>query len=412
MTQVHRVTTRHLGSAYPFVAEGGLGVAGVPIGRDLFGGTFSYDPWELYAAGAISNPNMLIIGEVGAGKSALKKSYVLRQLAFGRRAVSINAKQEEERLCQAVGGEPIRLERDGAVRLNPLDPRLADGGDDRRAVEAGQLQLLRAVIGASLHRELTAEEQAACTQALRQASDGRTPTLPLVAKALLRPSDVAASALATDRRRLAAATREAALALLRLCEDELAGMFDGPTSGRIDLDAPLVAFDLSSVGDEDGLGILRLCAAAFVQRSLQRDPGVHRIVVLDEAWRLLSSLATARWLQDSYKLARAYGVQNIAIVHRLGDLTAAGAADSEQVRLAVGLLHDTQTQVIFRQPPGELARVRELLGLNEIEAEMIAQLPQGTALWRINRRSFLVRHHLTSEELEMVDTNLAMREVA
>jgi hypothetical protein len=32
-------------------------------------------------------------------------------------------------------------------------------------------------------------------------------------------------------------------------------MFDGPTSGRIDFDAPLVAFDLSSVRDEDGLGI-------------------------------------------------------------------------------------------------------------------------------------------------------------
>src|SRR5207302_6604078 len=129
-----------------------------------FGGPFAYDPWELYNEDLISNPNMLVIGEVGTGKSALRKSYLLRQLAFGRRAVVINAKREDDRLSQAVGVEPIRLERGGLVRLNPLDPRLAGGGDQ---------ELLRAVIGASLRRELTPEEQAACREArLTAAGDG------------------------------------------------------------------------------------------------------------------------------------------------------------------------------------------------------------------------------------------------
>src|SRR4029077_6012191 len=115
------VTTRHLGAAYPFMAEAGLGSRWGGMGRDLHGGgAFVYDPWELYAQGVISNPNMLVIGEIGTGKSALKKSYLLRQAAFGRRAVSINAKREDDLLCQALGVEPIRLERGGRVRLNPL----------------------------------------------------------------------------------------------------------------------------------------------------------------------------------------------------------------------------------------------------------------------------------------------------
>ncbi len=404
----HRVTTRHLGAAYPFMAEGGLGDRGVLLGSDAFGGTFVYDPWELYAQGLLTNPNLLMIGEVGTGKSALKKSYLLRQLAFGRRAVSINAKREDDRLCEALGVEPICLERGGGVRLNPLDERIAGGGS--REALAGQVQLLRAIIGASLKRELAPEEQAACKQALLSAAERGIdePTLPLVAQAMLRPSDQAASALATDRGRLAAATRDAALALLRLCEDDLAGMFDGPTSARVDWEAPLVAFDLSAVRDEDGLGVLRICAAAFVQRSLSRDLDVRRIVVLDEAWKLLANLATARWLQDSYKLARAHGIQNIAIIHRLSDLTAAGVAGSEQVELALGLLKDTQTQVVFQQPPGELARVRELLGLNAVEAEMVSSLPVGMALWRVNRRSCLVRHQLTEEEEWIVDSDERM----
>jgi hypothetical protein len=39
----HRLTSAHLQAAYPFVAEGGLGAPGTYIGRDLFGGAFSYD---------------------------------------------------------------------------------------------------------------------------------------------------------------------------------------------------------------------------------------------------------------------------------------------------------------------------------------------------------------------------------
>src|SRR5262249_573421 len=81
-----RVTPRHLGAAYPFMVEAPLSHRGVLLGQDVFGGPFVYDPWELYAEGLISNPNMLVIGEVGSGKSALKKAYVLRQAAFGRRA--------------------------------------------------------------------------------------------------------------------------------------------------------------------------------------------------------------------------------------------------------------------------------------------------------------------------------------
>ena len=396
----HRVTTRHLGAAYPFMVDAPLTCSGVLLGQDAFGGgPFVYDPWELYAQGLLSNPNMLVIGEVGCGKSALKKSYLLRQAAVGRCAVSINAKREDDRLCEALGVEPIRLERGGRARLNPLDARLD-----------GQLQLLRAIIGASLRRELTPEEQAACKQALLAAAERSCgePTLPLVAHALLRPTDQAATALATDRVRLGAATRDAALALLALCEDDLAGMFDGPTSAGIDFDAPLVAFDLSAVRDEDSLGILRLCVAAFVQQAVLSRPEVRRIIALDEAWKLLSNLATARWLQDSYKLARAHGTQNIAIVHRLSDLSAAGAAGSEQAQLAQGLLKDTQTQVVFQQPPGELAQVRELLGLNEVEAEMVGSLPVGTALWRVNRRSCLVRHELTREEEWIVDSDQGM----
>src|SRR5262249_12102633 len=53
----------------------------------------------------------------------------------------------------------------------------------------------------------------------------------------------------------------------------------------------------------------------------------------------------------------------------------------------------------------ELSLMRELLGLNEVEAEVVSSLPVGMALWRVNRRNFLVRHELTSDEEWVVDTD-------
>jgi hypothetical protein len=60
----HVATTAHVQAAYPFMAEGGLGARGVYIGPDAYGGSFCYDPWALYGR-AITNPNMVVIGQLG-----------------------------------------------------------------------------------------------------------------------------------------------------------------------------------------------------------------------------------------------------------------------------------------------------------------------------------------------------------
>jgi hypothetical protein len=79
----HRTTTAHIQAAYPFVAEGGLGGRGAYIGRDIYGGSFCYDPWELYGR-ELTSPNAVVLGIVGRAKSSLVKSYVFRQAVFGR----------------------------------------------------------------------------------------------------------------------------------------------------------------------------------------------------------------------------------------------------------------------------------------------------------------------------------------
>jgi hypothetical protein len=101
-------------------------------------------------------------------------------------------------------------------------------------------------------------------------------------------------------------------------------------------------------------------------------------------------------------------VSNVAVLHRVSDLTSAGALGSEQVGLAQGLLADSETRVVYSQPPGEIERAGDLLGLSSTEAELVPQLQRGVALWKVGGRSFLVQHRLSATERAMVDTDARM----
>jgi hypothetical protein len=418
----HVVTTRHLGAAYPLVAEAGLGHRGVLVGHDLLGGSFVYDPFELYRQGIVSNPNMIVFGQIGRGKSAFVKSYLWRQAVFGRRAWVVDPKGEYGSLAEAWGAQPVSLRPGGPVRLNPLDPgpeaERGLGPAARRGsppeADRRQSELLSSLAAACLGRALNPRERVAIDLALVAVGSGPgVPTLPAVVEALLAPTPEAARRVRTDRATLLEEGRDVALEIRRLVHGDLRGMFDGPTTPGIDLSGPLVVLDLSALYNSAGLGVLMACATAWLQAALARNAaarsgGGQVIVVVDEAWAILANLGVARWLQASWKLSRAFGVANVAVLHRLSDLHAVGSAGSEQVGLAEGLLSDSETRVVYAQPPGEVERASELLSLSPTEAELLPQLRRGVALWKVGRRSFLVQHLLSPAERRLVDTDAAM----
>lgn len=405
----HLATTRHLGAAFPFAADSGLGRHGVYIGRDLCGGPFFYDPFALYGRGLLGNPNMIVFGQLGRGKSALVKSYLWRQSAFGVHAWVIDPKGEYGPLARAWGTVPVALCPGGTLRLNPLDAPALVGDND--TLLRWRAELLAAVVGASLERPLEPMERTAVELAVVDASSRTTSlTLPVVVDALLSPSGASASMVRTDASRLAAQSQAVALEMRRLVAGDLRGMFDGPTSPGIDLRAPVVVLDLSAVYHSPALGVLMTCAAAWLQAALRSERHARAtLLVVDEAWAVLRSSAVARWLQSSWKLSRAWGVANMAVLHRVSDLAAAGASGSEEAQLSQGLLADSETRVVFAQAPGQVAEAASVLGLSDTEAELVPRLGRGVALWKVGGRTSLVEHRLPPEEASLVDTDIRMR---
>jgi hypothetical protein len=410
----HRVSTAHLQAAYPFIAESGLGGRGVFIGQDLFGGgSFCYDPFEFYAQGLLTDPNMIVLGHIGRGKSSLVKTYIIRQQVFGRKAAVMDPKGEYGDLAAALGVTPLRLTPGGGIRLNPLDPGPGAGELDAEETITRQESLLTSIAEAALKRRLNPAEQTACRLGLdhcRSKSD--QPTIPEVAAALLNPNYASATRAHTTPDRLAEDGRELALELLRLCEGDLRGMFDGQTSVDIDWDGPLVIIDLSVLHQSDALPILMTCAAAWLQAAFARPGAGKRIIVIDEAWSILKTIGIARWLQANFKLSRAYGIQNMIIMHRVSDLKATGDLGTETRTIAEGLLSDAGTRVVYAQSPDEIVSAKELLDLTGTEANLLPSLGRGEAVWKVGSRSFVVRHMLGRAELSLVNTDARMAQTA
>ena len=405
----HRATTAHLQAAYPFVGEGGLGAEGALIGRDILGGSFCFDPWALYRRGILTNPNLLVVGQVGRGKSTFVKTLVWRQMAFGRQAWVIDPKGEYGPLARACSCEPLQIAPGGTQRLNPLDLPRAD--DARGAIDATRRRadLVASLLSSSLGRQMHPCERVAVDLAVSAVSHRHeVPTLADVVDALLDPDPCTAARIRTDATGLASDGRVPALELRRLVDGDLAGMFDGPTTMALDLEAPLVSVDLSKVFSSPALPLLMTCAVAWMQSFLSRSGAGRRLVVIDEAWAILHDLSTARWLQSVFKLSRAFGVSNVVVVHRLSDLRGAGADGSIQQHLAEGLLADSETRVVFGQSPSEASVTSDLLGLSGVERDVVAHLPRGIALWKVADRSFLVEHLVGDAERDIVDTDSAM----
>ncbi len=108
----HRMTIAVAAGAYLFFAEGGLGAEGIYIGRDGHAeASFVFDPFARYGkVEGFTNPNLLLAGVIGQGKSALAKSAALRSVAFGYRVyVPCDPKGEWTPVAEALGGRSVAL---------------------------------------------------------------------------------------------------------------------------------------------------------------------------------------------------------------------------------------------------------------------------------------------------------------
>ena len=168
------------------------------------------------------------------------------------------------------------------------------------------MNLLGALAQSTLGRPLHPTERTALDAALDAACRrSRAPILPMVVDHLHGPATGYAG---SSIEQLTADGREVAHALGRLVRGDLGGLFDGPSTVAFDPSLAMLSLDLSHIsGSDQLLGLVMACTSAWMETSLADRAGGQRLVVYDEAWRLLAHPSLLARMQSHWKLSRAGG---------------------------------------------------------------------------------------------------------
>lgn len=384
------------------------------------------DPFALYGA-EIENINVAVVGDIGKAKSSLIKTvFCLRQIAAGRQVVVIDKKRQGERggeytpVAEELGVPSIRFRTGhGGAALNLLDSSIsATGGDVEGVDPAGQNQLIAAVIEDTMERGLSETEYAALNRALRIVNargraEGREMTAKDLATELLDPATADA-----DGRRIRTFGelwdddsrpwgRDPGLALLRLCDGDLKGLVDTPTSPDVKaaLEYPLVHFDVSDLPTKGpALRVVMTVINTWLANVLAARSDRHEqtLLVVEEGWHIADG-STGKVFRDNMKLSRGLGLSTVSAFHHISDLPPESPARALMKEAGVVFLYGqervedaAETVAMYHLPPGT--------------EQTLMALPKGHCLVKYGSRDpILVEHVRSAAETRITDTDAIIK---
>ena len=419
---LQRATTAQASSLYPWQADGGIGTRGVCLGTTWPARAgWYYDPFALYADGALDNPNIMVFGEIGSGKSSVVKCLIARHIGLlgrggvGRQAFIVDPKSEYRPLAEALGMTIVELRPGGRVRINPLARTPRSGETDEEA-QSRRTRFVVALLASLAGHPLDREEDAIVGWAMEALMGSVRDHITLVelTHLLEHPTEEMALRAGLPVAELTRAARGVWVLADKLVRRDLAGMFDGELNVAEEWarSGTGVVLDISSVfNDKPVLRVVMLSAIAALQSTYMVDAGSfdfavpRRFLIADESWSILQNEEATRFLQEQWKLARTLGVANIAVCHRVTDLGAQADSGTAISKIGEGLLTDAQTQIVFRTSPHVLDETRTALGLTDTEAAELPRLPKACALWKVRGRSAFVSHIRSEYERSFTDTD-------
>jgi len=155
-----------------------------------------------------------------------------------------------------------------------------------------------------------------------------------------------------------------------------------------------------------------VCTTAWIQAVVSdRSARRTRYLIREEGWRDMTSLASLQMFQQWLKLSRHYGISNIVILHKMGDLDAVGDADSKERNLAYSIVGDIENKFIFRVNHQETSSLRDRLNTPATHVDDARRLRMGVFLAYVGQHAYVVDCFATSTdwEYELFKTDDAMQ---
>ena len=323
-----------------------------------------------------SNYTMVIAGRSGSGKTMTANVILSRCLALGARAFVIDRAGHYEILTRLLeSAQQIEIGADDSpYALNPWD--VPDPSKVSREKIAFLLALHQVMMGGLDARQIGMIGAAIRAVYAKAAALPGCPPRESMLRDELRAQ--AAEAQQADAVDVAATLRNLADRLSEYCGDgTYAYLLDRETT--VPRDAQVVVFDTRRCPESE-LRLVMFQVMEYVTSTVQRHWEEHKaaaaqpgaplflgrsIMLIDEAWHLISRPETGAYANNLARRARHLGLTLIVMSQQLSDF------DTEH---GVALLGNSSQQLLLAQNPKEIPFIQDAVQLSDREAEELQRL--------------------------------------
>ena len=386
LLQVHSpMNTSPLSSIFPFVSSDLSSNDGI-----LYGINQHNNSLILFDRFSLENPNSIIFGTSGSGKSYLVKLEALRYLMTGADVVIIDPENEYRPLAEAVGGKFYDVSLSSNSHINPFDlpvPREDDRPDDiLRSNLINLIGLLRIMMGG-----LSAEEDSIIDQAITETyavkditpdSDPSTwnENIPLMSDL----EQILESMKGTD-------------SLVRRLKKFTTGAYSNffNQKSNVSMDNNLTVFGIRNLEEE-----LRPMAMFIIMRYIWKTMTSSlkkRILIVDEAWWIMQTEDGASFLYGLVKRSRKYWLGVTTVTQDVSDFM---RSDYGQP-----IINNSALKMLLKQSPAVIDKVQKTFNLTDEEKMILLEGSRGEGIFFAGQKHVSMRIIASPTEDRIITTS-------
>jgi len=390
------MNTSPIASTFPFISSDLTSDGGI-----LYGINRHNNSLILFDRFSLQNANSVVFATSGAGKSYAVKLEVLRSMMMGTDVIIIDPEMEYRTLSDAVNGTYINVSLSSDSKINPFDlPRPV--GDEvsvedilRSAVITlkGLLRIMIGVpIGNSDQKGFTPVEDSMLDRALIETYAKKDITADLTLEDLKTVEYPILQDL-QDVLEGFEGSAELVARIRKFTEGTFAGLMNSQTT--VEMDNQLVIFSVRDLEDE--LRAMSIYTIVNYIWNIVRSKSKKRVLAIDEAWWLMQSDDSAKFIFALVKRARKYYLGVTTITQDVNDFlnNAYGQA----------IVTNSQMQLLLKQSPAGIDRIAETFNLTQSEKYLLLEASVGEGIFFAGNKHAAIKIIASYTEDQLITTN-------
>jgi conjugal transfer ATP-binding protein TraC len=376
------ITSKGLSAFFPFTSpffetdEKGVWLGnnknGIPIIKDIF---------------ALSNPNGVILAQSGGGKSFFAKLLISRYLLSGTKVMVIDPQGEYRNIINTFNGQRIDLSRTSKTIINPLDLMGHDYTEKRLAL----LDLMTVMLG-----HLTEPQRGLIDRALTITYEKKGITIdpetwnykPPILENLL----TSLISMSKDTTQIEKTSLHSLINRLTIYVNGVFGFLNRHTN--IDFKNSFVCFDIGNIPKPVKPTIMFL-VLDYVYGQMKKDLE-RKILLIDEAWSLLSRSKDASYIFEIVKTCRKYNMALLLINQEVEGLLTSPAGKA--------VLANSAYTVLLKQKPAVIYDVTKVFYLSKFEQNYLLSASVGEGILLIENEHLELKVVASDDEHKIITT--------